>query len=141
MTSEVAQIRERVVAALGSELGDYSRPSFPPAKAIFVGELPAGYKVIRAGPEQPWIPALEVAIKECPRYLALHRNFESTGLKAEYYTYLIFHDRRQPSQPAIEAMVREFKLAPGDPAGMASTDLAPEQYLFRIIAMKRLAFA
>jgi hypothetical protein len=128
----VKELKELLVASLGNELGDYSRPDQLNTKAIWVADrpVPSHYKVVVAGFSEPLVNALEVVVRFAPTVERTPHNLSQTAVQQLHDLYLIFHDTRQPSMPAHIALIRDFDIREAN--HLPATDISPEQYRYQV---------
>lgn len=132
------EVRAAVVAALGTQLGQYQRPNLPNIPAIWIGRnIPANCKVIVSPGKSPPVPALEVIIDMFPEYAVIPGNFKSKALSEMWRIWLIFHDDRQFPREAIRAIVTNFQIVES-PAHLPAAGLNPNQYQILVTYNNRL---
>ena len=134
-------LKGELIKVLGSEIGTCDRPSpLTPIPSIFVG---AGAKAARgkirvadANSANP-VPALEVVINSRPNYESRGRNFGTRLVDQSWQIWLIFHDRRQLPDRAVNSILASFKTA-GDFRYIPATELMPEQYTMSVARKTQL---
>jgi hypothetical protein len=131
----IAELRQRLQAAIAQDLGEYRRDGFGNVPAIWVMDrpLPKGVEVITAKLDEEPTPAIEAIIHHPPEVKRTPpMNFGCQGVTTYgWRVWIVCHDSRQDPTAAIHRVCDAFDRIE-DPQFSERTDLNPDFYTLKI---------